>query len=55
MDDYALVLNAGSSSLKFCVFRRPESARSGGSKGGDRLKESAPHHISKLRMPKVAR
>ena len=27
MDDYALVLNAGSSSLKFCVFRRPEGAR----------------------------
>jgi acetate kinase len=26
MDDYALVLNAGSSSLKFCVYRRPESA-----------------------------
>jgi acetate kinase len=26
MDDYALVLNAGSSSLKFCVFRRPEGA-----------------------------
>src|SRR5678815_1231207 len=24
MDDYALVLNAGSSSLKFCVFKRPE-------------------------------
>jgi acetate kinase len=24
MDDYALVLNAGSSSLKFCVFRRSE-------------------------------
>jgi acetate kinase len=24
MDDYALVLNAGSSSLKFCVFMRPE-------------------------------
>jgi acetate kinase len=24
MDDYALVLNAGSSSLKFCVFERPE-------------------------------
>ena len=24
MDDYALVLNAGSSSLKFCVYRRPE-------------------------------
>lgn len=26
MDDYALVLNAGSSSLKFCVFRRPAAA-----------------------------
>lgn len=25
MDDYALVLNAGSSSLKFCVYRRPGS------------------------------
>ena len=25
MDDYALVLNAGSSSLKFCVYRRPKS------------------------------
>ncbi len=25
MDDYALVLNAGSSSLKFCVFERPEN------------------------------
>src|SRR4051794_33450245 len=25
MDDYALVLNAGSSSLKFCVFQRPPS------------------------------
>lgn len=24
MEDYALVLNAGSSSLKFCVFQRPE-------------------------------
>ncbi|HYI93263.1 MAG TPA: acetate/propionate family kinase [Bryobacteraceae bacterium] len=27
MDDYILVLNAGSSSLKFCIFRRPESAK----------------------------
>ncbi len=27
IDDYALVLNAGSSSLKFCVFRRPQAAR----------------------------
>jgi acetate kinase len=26
MDDFALVLNAGSSSLKFCVYRRPEDA-----------------------------
>ncbi len=26
MDDYALVLNAGSSSLKFCVYRRPAGA-----------------------------
>lgn len=26
MDDYALVLNAGSSSLKFCVFQRPSGA-----------------------------
>jgi acetate kinase len=25
VDDYALVLNAGSSSLKFCVYRRPEA------------------------------
>jgi acetate kinase len=25
MDDYALVLNAGSSSLKFCVYQRPSS------------------------------
>jgi acetate kinase len=25
MNDYALVLNAGSSSLKFCVYRRPEN------------------------------
>ena len=27
MDDYALVLNAGSSSLKFCVFERPFGER----------------------------
>ena len=27
MDDYALVLNAGSSSLKFCVYRNPEAQR----------------------------
>jgi len=27
MDDYTLVLNAGSSSLKFCVYERPESEK----------------------------
>ena len=27
MDDYALVLNAGSSSLKFCVYRRPSAEK----------------------------
>lgn len=27
MDDYALILNAGSSSLKFCVYRRPVAER----------------------------
>jgi acetate kinase len=26
MDDFAVVLNAGSSSLKFCVYRRPDNA-----------------------------
>src|SRR6478736_10158825 len=26
MDDYALVFNAGSSSLKFCVYRRPDAS-----------------------------
>jgi acetate kinase len=25
MDDYAIVVNAGSSSLKFCIYRRPQS------------------------------
>lgn len=29
MDDYALILNAGSSSVKFCVYRRPVSLRWG--------------------------
>jgi acetate kinase len=27
VDDYALILNAGSSSLKFCVFQRPDGQR----------------------------
>ena len=26
MTDYGLVLNAGSSSLKFCVYQRPEAS-----------------------------
>ena len=26
MDDYAIVINAGSSSLKFCIFQRPQGA-----------------------------
>ena len=30
MDDYALVLNAGSSSLKFCVYQRARRRRRGG-------------------------
>jgi acetate kinase len=24
MDEYAIVINAGSSSLKFCIYQRPE-------------------------------
>jgi acetate kinase len=27
MDDYAIVVNAGSSSLKFCIYRRPQTGR----------------------------
>jgi acetate kinase len=30
MDDHAIVLNAGSSSLKFSIYRRPDAASSGG-------------------------
>ena len=40
MDDFALVLNAGSSSLKFCVYRRRRRAR-GGSSARARSKASA--------------
>ena len=40
MDDYALVLNAGSSSLKFCVFQRPVDKR-GDWKRGAKSKGSA--------------
>ena len=29
MDDYIVVINAGSSSLKFCIYRRPESSEWG--------------------------
>jgi acetate kinase len=41
MDDYALVLNAGSSSLKFCVYRRP-SHEDGGSPRAGRSTASGP-------------
>ena len=48
MNDYAVVLNAGSSSLKFCVSagRRPTP---GGWKRGARSKASAPHRVSPRR------
>ena len=36
MDDYALVLNAGSSSLKFCVYRRPDGTLAPRSARADR-------------------
>ena len=36
MDDFALVLNAGSSSLKFCVFSDRRGALAVGSAGPDR-------------------
>jgi acetate kinase len=37
MDDYAIVINAGSSSLKFSIYRRPEAAtRGGGTSATDR-------------------
>ena len=36
MDDYAVVLNAGSSSLKFCVFRRPRRSLAARSARPDR-------------------
>ena len=46
MDDYALVLNAGSSSLKFCVFRRPDEASCGarGARPDRRHRDVAPLH-----------
>jgi acetate kinase len=40
MDDYALVFNAGSSSLKFCVYHRPEGT-TGTSKREARSRASA--------------
>ena len=48
MDDYALVLNAGSSSLKFCVFARP-SEGPGASRPGARSRASVPRRGSRRR------
>ena len=42
MDDYALVLNAGSSSLKFCVYSPARRGRAGGSRRAARSTASAP-------------
>ena len=42
MDDYALVLNAGSSSLKFCVYGRPRGPKPGVLKRAARSKASGP-------------
>ena len=50
MDDYALVLNAGSSSLKFCVFQRPPG-KAGASKRADKLKVSARRRVCPSKMP----
>jgi acetate kinase len=36
MDEYVLILNAGSSSLKFCVFERPGAAPAAAGHGGPR-------------------
>ena len=52
MDDYALVLNAGSSSLKFCVFQRPR-VKAGVWKRGARSKASALRLVYLLRTPTV--
>ena len=42
MDDYALVLNAGSSSLKFCVYRRPDDGGLAARGAGPDRRASAP-------------
>ena len=48
MDDYALVLNAGSSSLKFCVYARPDGG-AGGSRRAARSRASARRRGSRRR------
>ena len=54
MDDYALVLNAGSSSLKFCVYQRP-AGEPGGSRRAARSKASAPRRGSRPRTTPATR
>ena len=55
MDDYALVLNAGSSSLKFCVFRRPADCElAAGSARPDRRNRHVAAAL-RPRMPRAAR
>ena len=52
MDDYALVLNAGSSSLKFCVFQR-QAGSSGDWRREDRSRASVHCLVCPLRAPKA--
>ena len=55
MDDYALVLNAGSSSLKFCVYRTAGSRRPGGWKRAARSRASARRRASRRRTAPARR
>ena len=55
MDDYAVVLNAGSSSLKFCVYRRPDGATRGRSTRAGRSTASARRRDSRRRTAQATR
>ena len=55
MDDYALVLNAGSSSLKFCVYRQARRRRRGRSRRAARSTASAPRRASRPRTARAPR
>ena len=46
VDDFVVVLNAGSSSLKFCAYSRPQGDAAGGSPAADRLRASARRRAS---------